>query len=252
MKEKALICLFMIAAIFSFVSCGEETTESNSNSLNVSANGTELNRGELRKASFKPAPMILKKSPLRKVNTQTWGPISTGQTKCFDHEKQIECPKSKFHPFAFQDRNRIGTRSLTMTDDGQTITDNVTRRIWSKHIKENVTWYEAKYYCDSLKMANSKLRWRLPTTAELHSIVNYGNVDPAIDAIFYINNEPNKQSLSKQFWASEHSYFNSETKEGDKDKFAAAWIINFFDGFVEYTSRYNVYNVRCVADYVRD
>ncbi|MBP5406741.1 DUF1566 domain-containing protein [bacterium] len=240
MREKMLLSFFMITALFFFVSCGEET---DSDSLSISSNGTELNREELRKARFKPAPTILKKSPLRKMNTQTWGPVSTGQTQCFDHEKQIECPASRQNRFFFQDRSRIGTRSLTATDS-QTITDDVTHRIWSRHIKENVTWYEAKYYCESLRMAGK--RWRLPTTAELRSIVNYGQIDPATDAIFYQGID--KTSLSKQFWASDHSRLNSETSDGDEKQYAAAWIINFFDGFVEYTSRYNVYNVRCVTE----
>lgn len=239
MKEKMLICFFIIAGFFFFVSCDEETDSNGFNSVN----GTELNRTEMRKAGFKPAPMVLKKSPLRKINTQTWGPVSTGQTQCFDHEKQIECPTSRSNRFFYQDRSRIGTRSLTATD-GQTITDDVTHRIWSRHIKENVTWYEAKYYCESLRMAGK--RWRLPTTAELRSIVNYGHVDPAIDDIFYEGID--KTSLSKQFWASDHSYFKSETSGSDSKMYAAAWIINFYDGFVEYTSRYNTYNVRCVTE----
>ena len=241
MKEKMLICFFMIAGFFFFVSCGEEA-ESNSF---YSANGTELNREEIRKARFKPAPAVVKKSPLRPLNTQTWGPISTGQTQCFDHEKQIECPAYDNQRFFFQDRNRIGTRSLTQNDGGQTIRDDMTRRVWSKHVREDVTWYEAKHYCDSLKMAGKT--WRLPTTAELRSLVNYGNIDPAIDDIFY-SGGIDPQSLSKQFWASDHSYFNSETASGSANQYAAAWIINFYDGFVEYTSRYNTYNVRCVSD----
>lgn len=241
MKEKMLICFFMIAGFFFFVSCDEET---DSNSFNH-VNGTELNRTELRKANFKPAPTVWKKSPLRPLNVQTWGPVSTGQTQCFDHEKEIECPTSQSDRFFFQDRNRIGTRSLTQANNGQTIVDDITRRVWSKHIKENVTWYEAKYYCDSLRMLGK--RWRLPTTAELRSLINYGNVDPAVDNIFY-SGGIDPQSLSKQFWASDHSHFNSETKIGSTEPHAAAWIINFYDGFVEYTSRYNTYNVRCVTE----
>jgi hypothetical protein len=240
MKERMLICFIMIAGFFFFVSCGEETA---SNSLNVNANGTELNREEMRKARFKPARTILKKSPLRPLNMQTWGAVSTGQTQCFDFEKQIECPTSRSNRFYYQDRSRIGTRSLTKADGGQTIKDDITRRLWSKHVKEDVTWYEAKYYCDSLRLAGK--RWRLPTTAELRSLVNYGNVDPAIDSIFY-EGGIDPQSLSKQFWASDHSYFNSESS--GTGSYAAAWIINFFDGFVEYTSRYNTYNVRCVTE----
>jgi hypothetical protein len=242
MKEKMLISFFVIASFFFLVSCGEETE---SNGFYASANGTELNREEMRKAKFKPAPTVFKMTPLRPLNTQTWGPISTGQTQCFDHEKEIECPEPGSR-FFFQDGNKFGTRSLREENNGQIIKDDITRRLWSKHFKENVTWYEAKYYCDSLTMEHKK--WRLPTTAELRSIINYGKVNPAVDEIFYRGIDP--ESLSTWFWASDHSHFKSETKEdpNDEDKFASAWMINFLDGFVEYTSRYNVYNVRCVTE----
>ena len=246
MKEKMLFCFFMLASFFIFVSCGEEND--GSNRLHVNSNGTELNREEMRKATFKPAPTVFKKTPLRQLNTQTWGPISTGQTQCFDHEKQIECPTSQSNRFFFQDRGRIGTRSLTSTNGGQTIRDDMTRRLWSRHVKNDVTWYEAKYYCDSLTMAGK--RWRLPTTVELRSIVNYGAIDPAIDSVFYTSTGTSTaidpKTLSKWFWASDHSRLNSEGTDDD-DTFAAAWIVSFYDGFVEYTSRYNVYNVRCVT-----
>ena len=108
-----------------------------------------------------------------------------------------------------------------------------------------MTWYEAKSYCDSLRLNNKT--WRLPTTAELRSIVNYGKVGPAIDEVFYkqgvVVDTDLKDALSNWFWASKHVHFNYEN---GKD-LASSWIINFYDGFVEYTSRYNVYNVRCVT-----
>lgn len=241
MREKMLICLFLLVSAVFFVSCGEET--SSEQQTFSWENGTTLNRDEVRKVGFKAAPKVVKPTPLRQLNTQTWGPVSTGQTQCFDHEKQIECPEKENSRFFYQDRNRFGTRSFSSTNDGQTIYDDLTRRSWAKHIKENVTWYEAKYYCESLRMAGK--RWRIPTTAELRSLINYGQINPAIDPVFY-QGYADKTSISKQFWASDHSHFNSEA--ADDSKLSSSWIINFYDGFVEYSSRYNTYNVRCVTE----
>lgn len=241
MREKMSICLFMLISVLFFVSCGEET-DSRNQSQRRGMYGTDLNRQEMRKAVFKPAPSVYKKTPIRPLNTQTWGMISTGQTQCFDNEKQIVCPETPSESrFFYQDRNRFGTRSLSSSNGGQTVLDDITRRLWIKHTKSKTNWYEAKYYCDSLKMLGKK--WRLPTTAELRSLVNYGRIDPAIDMVFQSGSTEN---LSTWFWASDHTHFNSETADGTK--LASSWIINFYDGSVEYTSRYNTYSVRCVTE----
>ena len=251
MKTRMFIFLLIPALMLLFAACGEET--SSAASKNHQMSGTVLDKSSIRVANRDVRAPMLKKTVLPPVNIQTWPMISTGQTKCYDYKQEIECPKPG-ESYSGQDgQTRYGTRSLKLESNNEIVRDDVTKLLWTKQIKQDVTWYEAKSYCDSLRLNNKT--WRLPTTAELRSIVNYGKVGPAIDDVFYkqglVVDEDLKDSLSNWFWASKHIHFNSETEivSGDSTKkpLASSWIINFYDGFVEYTSRYNIYNVRCVT-----
>lgn len=243
MKTRMFIFLLMSALMLLFTACGEETSSVSPKNNTVS--GTVLDKNTIRHAERDLRIPIRKKTVLPPVNIQTWPMISTGQNKCYDYKQEIECPKSG-ESYSGQDgQTKYGTRSLKLESNNEIVRDDVTKLLWTKQIKQNVTWYEAKSYCDSLRLNNKT--WRLPTTAELRSIVNYGKVGPAIDDVFYkqgvvVDNDL-KDALSNWFWASKHVHFNYEN---GKD-LASSWIINFYDGFVEYTSRYNIYNVRCVT-----
>ncbi|MBO4712174.1 DUF1566 domain-containing protein [bacterium] len=238
MKTKMFLFILVLAALFSFVSCGDETA--NGGQPQVKGNlmqHTEIQRVE--DFEFKP---LKKKEQLPKPNIQNWSQITTGQDQCFNNAIATDCANLK-PKYLKQDGNmRNGTRSVVPHPEmKEVVQDEVTGLLWMKQIRENVSWYEAKLYCDSLKVGSKT--WRLPTTAELRSIVNYGKVNPAIDSVFY---DGDKDAISNWFWASKNVQFNSES--ADRSKPASAWIINFYDGFVEYTSRYNIYSVRCVAD----
>jgi len=102
--------------------------------------------------------------------------------------------------------------------------DTYTGLIWQSNYKESVTWNEAKSYCENLSLDHEE--WRLPKTSELLSLIDYSLFDPAT----IVDDCP-----SEWFWGSEFS--------GDH---SAAWIIWFYDGFVEYTEKQNLYFVRCV------
>jgi len=167
------------------------------------------------------------------ANIQRWPNIQTGQKKCFDGTGEIQCPKPG-DPFFGQDGSyQYGVRSYI--DNGNaTVSDSVTSLIWQKGFKGSVTWYEAKNYCETLTLDNKS--WRLPLTHELKSLVDYNKTDPAIDTAFFPG------TPSDWFWASRHVGFD----DASTGKEPAAWMINFYDGYIEYTSRYNHYNVRCV------
>ena len=55
-----------------------------------------------------------------------------------------------------------------------TVTDERTGLVWQQSDRPRATWAEA--------MASSALPWRLPTVAELVSLVDYGRREPAIDS----------------------------------------------------------------------
>lgn len=243
MKAKMFIFFLISAMMLLFTACGDETAPASQNSSRVS--GQVYNKNAIRKADTDVRMLIQKKTMLPPANIQTWPMVSTGQIKCYDYKQEIECPKPGEKYYGQDGQTRYGTRSLKIESNNEIVRDDVTKLLWTKQIKKDVTWYEAKAYCDGLKL-NNKI-WRLPTTAELRSLVNYGQIAPAIDDVFYkqglvVDNDL-KASLSNWFWASKHVSFNYE----NGTDLASSWIINFYDGFVEYTSRYNTYHVRCVT-----
>lgn len=241
---KARMFIFFVVSAFALllVSCGDETSSS---TQQPQFRGTVLNQNSIRKADTLAKVPVLKKIQLPPANIQTWPMVSTGQTKCYDNKHEIECPEPGDGYFGQDGQMQYGTRSLTSENSDEIVRDSVTQLLWTKQIRTNMTWYEAKAYCDSVRLSNKT--WRLPTTAELRSIVNYGKVGPAIEDVFYkqgvVEDTELKESLSNWFWASKHVYLDSE----NGTDLASSWIINFYDGFVEYTSRYNTYNVRCVT-----
>ena len=166
------------------------------------------------------------------ANVQRWPMVSTGQTECYGVGGRIPCPFLGSEFFGQDATYQVGVRSYIDNGDA-TVTDGVTGLIWQKGYKADLTWYEAFRYCQNLSLASSK--WRLPLTHELKSLVDYGASNPAIDTAAFPN------TPSEWFWATKHTGFNDVASGLE-----ASWIINFFDGFVEYTSRANLYNVRCV------
>jgi len=241
MKAKSF--LFILTAVFmSFlmISCGEET---DSGSIDPMQKGTVLNRDLMRRgrvSSFS-GEAIRHKAKLPPLNAQTWQTPATGLTKCYDNEKEIDC--ENVGRYKGQDgQRRYGVRSVVSEHNNEVIRDLNTQLSWTRQVRSGLTWSEAKSYCESIRLANKT--WRLPTTAELRTLVNYGTADPAIDPEFTEGVEE-ADALTDWFWASKHTYFDAENEAGTK--VASAWIINFYDGFVEYTSRHNKYSARCVT-----
>ncbi|NLS11948.1 DUF1566 domain-containing protein [Vibrio sp. SM6] len=78
-----------------------------------------------------------------------------------------------------------------------TVTENVTQRMWQKHIDfQQRPWEEAMQYCENLNLGGHQ-DWRLPNVKEAVSIVNYNKTSPAIDEQYF----PDTPSKSF-FWTS--------------------------------------------------
>jgi len=161
-----------------------------------------------------------------------WHLLPTGQKNCYDNLSEIKCPEEGERFFGQDGQYANDVRSF-IDNGNETVTDEDTGNIWQRGFKEGVTWYEADSYCNTLTL-NAK-KWRVPTPHELRTLIDYGTYDPAIDTAAF------PDTPSDWFWGSKHSFFN-DVSAGEE----ASWIINFFDGFVEYTARYNLYSVRCI------
>ncbi len=153
--------------------------------------------------------------------------INTGQTKCYNNETEIECPKVGQLFFGQDGNYRVGVRSYDYSSGDGTVIDNATHLRWQRGFATDMTWYQAKTYCQELRVGDT--RWRLPTAVELKTLVDYGRSSPAINTSAFPNT-PNEW-----FWA-------TEARNADN----SSWMVYFLDGFVEYTAKTNKYAVRCV------
>lgn len=165
-------------------------------------------------------------------NVQTWPHLATGQKKCYGLEGEIPCPEEGEAFYGQDGSYQYGVRAYVTNGDG-TVSDSVTGLTWQMGYKEDVTWYGAENYCNTLTLNGDV--WRLPDTHELKSLIDYGTNDPAIDTSAFPDTPP------EWFWGGKAVGFD-DIGAG----LESSWIINFYDGFVEYTSRDNLYNARCV------
>ena len=203
----------------------------------------------------------------------TWGKIpDTGQTKCYNSTLEIPCP-GPGETFYGQDANyNIKPSSYTKLDasgnelpDSATtwsmVRDNVTDLLWevktddgSINDRDNMyTWCDSnpatnggnqgmcgdgtdtEDFINNLNSANfgGYNDWRLPTREELRSIVNYGQVNPAINKDYFPN------TLSSQYWSSSSfAYYSS-----------SAWIITFNVGLAD--AGFGGNNLKSYPCYVR-
>jgi transposase-like protein len=193
----------------------------------------------------------------------------TGQTKCYDNENVIPCPNPG-KDFYGQDANyNINPQSFTKLDDQGNalpdsarewtmVRDNVTKLIWevktddgSIHDKDNkYTWYDSnpetnagytgtngdgtdtEDYINSLNNSNygGFSDWRLPTIAELASIVNFKTRYPSINTSYF------PKIMSAFYWSS----------TSDADYSGRAWGVYFNYGYDNLYAKASSYFVRAV------
>ncbi len=126
------------------------------------------------------------------------------------------------------------------TDNGETVTDEVTGLIWQKNeVMTTTTNAAAVSYCDTLTLG-SYTDWRLPTSHELYSLVNMSTSNPPLNSDTFTN------SVSADYWW-------SSTQQADGS--SNYWSMNAGGGIgpkPEDEALTRNFYVRCVRDDLTD
>jgi len=183
----------------------------------------------------------------------------TGQSKCYDNETEIKCPKVE-EPFFGQDANylinpislikldKMGNNLPMSATSWSMVMDNNTGLTWEVKVNDNdsIHYMKDQYSSNEIQSINffgvkkgilSKINstqfggfndWRLPQTEEFLSIINFGCSNPSINTDFFPNTQSNFYLLF----------------EYQKNK---SYGINFNYGNVKcFNFKNNLYNVRFV------
>jgi len=155
----------------------------------------------------------------------------TGITECYDDAQAIECP-APGEPFYGQDAQYVtNPMSYTVSQDGLTVTDNVTGLTWQRQDDDTArTWANAISYCEGLTLSGNT-DWRLPNEYELQSIVNYGRFDPSIDTTVFSGTN------SDWYWSSSTSAHAT----------GYAWGVSFWGGYDFECDKTFTRYARCVS-----
>lgn len=160
-------------------------------------------------------------TPTIAAEVRTFTLPDTGQIICYDTVGTvIDCANTG------QD-GAFSVNPMSYTDNGGgTFTDNITGLIWQK-TDDNITrnWAAAGSYCASLTLGDSS-NWRLPTTNELMSLIDYSVASP-------------KPYTVRSYWSSSTHAIYRHT----------AWVVSLVSSSIgsinkDYDS--NILSVRCV------
>ncbi|MSQ83677.1 MAG: DUF1566 domain-containing protein [Myxococcales bacterium] len=112
---------------------------------------------------------------------------------------------------------------------GETVLDTTTKLTWQRFVPSAAaTWQGAKDACKALALAGGG--WRLPGVRELATLVDLGQLNPAIDKTAFPN------TPAESFWSAT-AYSGSSSY---------AWNVYFNGGYSNSHGVTNTYRVRCV------
>ncbi len=124
----------------------------------------------------------------------------------------------------------------TYTDNGETVTDEVTGLIWQKNEVVTTTTHSAAIsYCDDLSLG-SYSDWRLPTSHELFTLVDLSTSNPPLNSTYFTN------TVSADYWWS-----STQRADGASNY----WSVNSGGGIgpkPENEAESRNFYVRCVRD----
>ena len=183
-----------------------------------------------------------------KCSKITLGNICTGQDKCYDNEKEIECPALN-EDFFGQDAQyaAIGMciphkfEIKNYAENEKTVIDKNTGLEWQQEISNSTYSLDgSKTYCENLRLGNHD-DWRLPTVNELFSIIDSGKYAPALDTNYFSNIPTDQDSY---FWTSQEIHYAGGTYPY-YDNFDGTWVVSTYNGKSGYRSN-SEYYVICV------
>jgi len=127
-----------------------------------------------------------------------YGAVCTGQTKCYDMEKEIPCPKDG-EPFYGQDAQyaKAGkcepiNYTIKQYNNGETVIDNNSGLEWQKKVipVRYGSFDSASTYCESYFGIGGHSDWRLPKPSEQMTIIDSGRYNPAINETYFPDTLP--------------------------------------------------------------
>lgn len=109
----------------------------------------------------------------------------TGQTKCYDNEKEIPCPEEG-EPFFGQDANYAENGSclpqnftIKHYESGTTVIDNNSKLEWTRQVYAVQNPY--------VRIVGGYYDWRTPTFQDYNSIIDSGTFAPTINEAYFPN-----------------------------------------------------------------
>ena len=136
--------------------------------------------------------------------------LCTGQTKCYDMEKEIECP-AEGEEFYGQDAQYAALGRCvpqnfildTVYEDEPLVIDVTTGLEWQQKVMpaSQMSWYDVQRYCSNLDYSGYH-DWRLPTSYELQTLISLGT-SPTINLKYFPDTPP------ENFWTSSLSSYGS-------------------------------------------
>jgi formylglycine-generating enzyme required for sulfatase activity len=122
-----------------------------------------------------------------------------------------------------------GRQPYQVSPDGSTVTDPTAKLTWQRALDGKVrSWEEARAHCAQLPLAGGG--WRLPTMAELQTLIDESAAEPAIDQKAF------PDTPRQGFWCS--------TPLADQPPYY--WFVGFDRGIAYNSMSMHEYNVRCV------
>jgi len=169
----------------------------------------------------------------------------TNQNGCYNNYNIINC-QYKNSNFYGQDGNFITNKpSYTNNNDG-TITDNITKLIWSKAVDDKkVSLEEAKTIAKDMTLAGYS-NWRVPTIKEMYSLIDFNGYTGFVHGDRSMKNVPsnaipyiNTNYFDFKYGASDERYIDAQWLTSTKyvsttmNNMETLFGVNFADGRIK-------------------